>query len=59
MLGGLAFVDIRLDVRGYFSKDKKALKFLKKRIGLQKRAKRKRDEIQAVLIAQRKQQQNK
>jgi len=38
-----------------FSKDKKALKFLKKRVGLQKRAKRKRDEIQAVLTAQRKQ----
>ncbi len=35
-------------------KDKKALKFLKKRIGAHIRAKRKRDEMQAVLTAQRK-----
>jgi large subunit ribosomal protein L36e len=38
-----------------FSKDKKALKFLKRRVGQHKRAKRKRDEMQACLTAQRKQ----
>ncbi|KAI3411775.1 60S ribosomal protein L36 [Globodera pallida] len=36
------------------SKDKKALKFLKKRIGQHTRSKRKRDEMQQVLVAQRK-----
>ncbi|VDN54599.1 unnamed protein product [Dracunculus medinensis] len=37
------------------SKDKKALKYLKRRIGSHKRAKRKRDEMQAVLTSLRKQ----
>lgn len=36
------------------SKDKKALKFLKKRIGSHVRAKRKRDEVQAILTNMRK-----
>ncbi|CAJ0568266.1 unnamed protein product, partial [Mesorhabditis spiculigera] len=36
------------------SKDKKALKFLKKRVGGHCRAKHKRDELQDVLIAMRK-----
>jgi large subunit ribosomal protein L36e len=36
------------------SKDKKALKFLKRRIGQHIRAKRKRDEMQRILIEQRK-----
>lgn len=36
------------------SKDKKALKFLKKRVGQHTRAKRKRDEIQTVLTNMRK-----
>ncbi|KAL7071926.1 hypothetical protein ACQ4LE_008613 [Meloidogyne hapla] len=36
------------------SKDKKALKFLKKRIGQHVRAKRKRDEMQRILIEMRK-----
>jgi large subunit ribosomal protein L36e len=36
------------------SKDKKALKFLKRRIGQHVRAKRKRDEMQRILIEQRK-----
>uniref|UniRef100_A0A915MI17 60S ribosomal protein L36 n=2 Tax=Meloidogyne incognita group TaxID=654580 RepID=A0A915MI17_MELJA len=36
------------------SKDKKALKFLKKRIGQHVRAKRKRDEIQRILVEMRK-----
>ncbi|KAK6102673.1 60S ribosomal protein L36 [Brugia pahangi] len=36
------------------SKDKKALKFLKRRIGSHVRAKRKRDEIQAILTNLRK-----
>jgi len=36
------------------SKDKKALKYLKRRIGGHGRAKRKRDEMQAVLTAMRK-----
>lgn len=37
-----------------FSKDKKALKFLKKRIGQHTRAKRKRDEIQTIIMNMRK-----
>jgi large subunit ribosomal protein L36e len=37
------------------SKDKKALKFLKKRIGQHGRAKRKRDEVQGILTNLRKQ----
>ncbi|CAB3403137.1 unnamed protein product [Caenorhabditis bovis] len=36
------------------SKDKRALKFLKRRIGTHLRAKRKREELQGVIIAQRK-----
>ncbi|KRZ72715.1 60S ribosomal protein L36, partial [Trichinella papuae] len=36
------------------SKDKKALKYLKRRIGSHRRAKSKRDEMQGVLIAMRK-----
>lgn len=36
------------------SKDKRALKFLKRRIGTHLRAKKKREELQAVIIAQRK-----
>jgi len=36
------------------SKDKKALKFLKRRIGQHVRAKRKRDEMQRILIEMRK-----
>ncbi|PAV56954.1 hypothetical protein WR25_04072 [Diploscapter pachys] len=36
------------------SKDKRALKFLKKRVGTHIRAKRKREEMQSVIIAQRK-----
>jgi len=36
------------------SKDKKALKYLKRRIGSHQRAKRKRDEMQTVLTAMRK-----
>ena len=36
------------------SKDKRALKFLKRRLGTHTRAKRKRDEMSAVLIQQRK-----
>lgn len=36
------------------SKDKRCLKFLKKRIGSHVKAKRKREEMQAVLQAQRK-----
>ena len=37
------------------SRDKKALKFLKKRIGQHSRAKKKRDEMQNVITQQRKQ----
>ncbi|KAI6186231.1 60S ribosomal protein L36 [Aphelenchoides besseyi] len=37
------------------SRDKKALKFLKKRIGQHQRAKKKRDEMQTVITHQRKQ----
>lgn len=37
-----------------FSKDKKALKFLKRRVGDHSRAKRKRDEMQQILTAMRK-----
>ncbi|CAD5227428.1 unnamed protein product [Bursaphelenchus okinawaensis] len=37
------------------SRDKKALKFLKKRIGQHQRAKKKRDEMQQVITNQRKQ----
>nr|CAD2126057.1 unnamed protein product [Meloidogyne enterolobii] len=40
------------------SKDKKALKFLKKRIGQHVRAKRKRDEIQRILVEMRKHHKN-
>ncbi|EFP09534.1 CRE-RPL-36 protein [Caenorhabditis remanei] len=36
------------------SKDKRALKFLKRRIGTHRRAKAKREELQNVIIAQRK-----
>uniref|UniRef100_A0A0N5AM06 60S ribosomal protein L36 n=1 Tax=Syphacia muris TaxID=451379 RepID=A0A0N5AM06_9BILA len=36
------------------SRDKKALKFLKRRIGAHKRALRKREELQAVLVQMRK-----
>ncbi|XP_054719626.1 60S ribosomal protein L36-like [Uloborus diversus] len=36
------------------SKDKRALKFIKKRLGTHLRAKRKRDELSNVLTAQRK-----
>ncbi|VDP10712.1 unnamed protein product [Soboliphyme baturini] len=36
------------------SRDKKALKYLKQRIGCHKRAKRKRDEMQNILTAMRK-----
>lgn len=36
------------------SKDKRALKFLKKRLGTHLRAKRKRDELSNVLVQQRK-----
>lgn len=36
------------------SRDKKALKFLKKRIGQHQRAKKKRDEMQQVITNQRK-----
>ncbi|XP_019624344.1 PREDICTED: 60S ribosomal protein L36-like [Branchiostoma belcheri] len=36
------------------SKDKRALKFLKKRVGTLQRAKRKREEMQNVIAAQRK-----
>eukprot|EP00178_Gracilaria_changii_P026162 TRINITY_DN80448_c0_g1_i1.p1 TRINITY_DN80448_c0_g1~~TRINITY_DN80448_c0_g1_i1.p1 ORF type:complete len:109 (+),score=18.08 TRINITY_DN80448_c0_g1_i1:94-420(+) len=36
------------------SRDKRALKFCKKRLGTHIRAKRKRDELSGVLIAQRK-----
>ncbi|MFH4976154.1 hypothetical protein AB6A40_002863 [Gnathostoma spinigerum] len=36
------------------SKDKKALKFLKRRVGCHVRAKRKRDEVQAILTSMRK-----
>ncbi|XP_076338103.1 ribosomal protein L36 [Tachypleus tridentatus] len=36
------------------SKDKRALKFIKKRLGTHLRAKRKRDELSHVLTAQRK-----
>uniref|UniRef100_A0A8R1HLV6 60S ribosomal protein L36 n=1 Tax=Caenorhabditis japonica TaxID=281687 RepID=A0A8R1HLV6_CAEJA len=36
------------------SKDKRALKFLKRRIGTHRRAKAKREELQGVIIAQRK-----
>ena len=36
------------------SKDKRALKFCKKRLGTHARAKRKRDEMSNVLIQQRK-----
>jgi large subunit ribosomal protein L36e len=38
-----------------YSKDKKALKFLKRRIGQHTRAKRKRDEMQMILTNLRKQ----
>ncbi|KAI6207247.1 60S ribosomal protein L36 [Aphelenchoides fujianensis] len=37
------------------SRDKKTLKFLKKRIGQHQRAKKKRDELQTVITNQRKQ----
>lgn len=36
------------------SKDKRALKFIKKRLGTHLRGKRKRDELSNVLVAQRK-----
>uniref|UniRef100_A0A915II33 60S ribosomal protein L36 n=1 Tax=Romanomermis culicivorax TaxID=13658 RepID=A0A915II33_ROMCU len=36
------------------SKDKKALKYLKKRVGVHRRAKSKRDEMQNILTAMRK-----
>jgi large subunit ribosomal protein L36e len=36
------------------SKDKRALKFLKRRLGTHLRAKRKRDELSNVLVQQRK-----
>lgn len=36
------------------SKDKRALKFLKKRVGTHLRGKRKRDELSQVLVQQRK-----
>ncbi|CAI4230494.1 unnamed protein product [Auanema sp. JU1783] len=36
------------------SKDKRALKFLKKRIGTHLRAKKKREELQNIIVAQRK-----
>jgi len=36
------------------SRDKRALKFLKKRLGTHLRAKKKRDELSSVLVQQRK-----
>lgn len=36
------------------SKDKRALKFLKKRVGTHLRAKKKREDLQNVIVAQRK-----
>lgn len=36
------------------SKDKRALKFLKKRLGTHLRGKRKRDEMSSVIVQQRK-----
>uniref|UniRef100_A0A0K0D0V4 60S ribosomal protein L36 n=1 Tax=Angiostrongylus cantonensis TaxID=6313 RepID=A0A0K0D0V4_ANGCA len=36
------------------SKDKRALKFLKKRVGTHLRAKKKREDLQGVIVAQRK-----
>ncbi|CAJ0565107.1 unnamed protein product, partial [Mesorhabditis spiculigera] len=53
-IGGFAPYERRAMEYLKISKDKKALKFLKKRVGGHGRAKNKRDELQDVLIAMRK-----